>query len=221
MPLQLFSRGFLLLGLGFTGPVPARVAIELATLHVAGLTTAHGAGDETDAPYFLVSVIRPHAQSSFRLPASGHWRLAEDAVVAPTAVDLLELAPGDSARVVIAVLESEGAEPAPELASGAASARALSELGQPLLDPAGPALGTGLDGLSRAGVHRIGAVSLLVTNEGGTVWWRRMDCVQACAVLKGLPDGTGVALSMPTNGVYELTGAGGTYHLNLSLKAVN
>jgi hypothetical protein len=197
------------------------VAIELATLHVAGLTTPRGAGDETDAPFLLISVIRPHAQSTSHLPASGHWRLAEDAVVTPTAVDLLELAPGDSARVVIAVLESEGAEPAPELASGVTSAKALSELGQPLLDPAGPALGAGLDGLNQAGVHRVGAISLLVTNEGGTLWWRRMDCVQDCAVLMGIPDGTGTVLSAPTNGVYELTGAGGTYHLNLSLKAVN
>ena len=122
---------------------------------------------------------------------------------------------------MISVLESESAEPAPELAGGAASATALSELVQPLLDPAGPALGTGLDGLSRTGVHRIGAVSLLVTNEGGPLWWRRMDCVQDCAVLQGIPEGTGAPLAKPTNGVYELTGAGGTYHMNLSLKAVN
>ena len=151
MPFQSLSRGLLLLGLGFTAPALARVAIELATLHVAGLTTAHGAGDETDAPDFLISVIRPHGHGSAHLPASGHWRLAENAVVTPTAVDLLELAP----------------------------------------------------------------------NEGGTVWWRRMDCVQDCAVLQGIPNGTGAALSQPTSGVYELTGAGGIYHLNLSLKAVN
>lgn len=221
MPLTLIHPWILLLGLISTAPAPARVAIELATLHVAGLTTAHGAGDVADAPYFLISVIRPNAQSSAHLPANGHWRLAEDAVVTPTTVDLLELAPGDSARVVIAVLESEGTEPAPELAGGAASTRALSALMHPLLDPAGPALNTGLGGLNQAGVHRIGAVSLLVTNEGGTVWWRRMDCVLDCAVLQGIPSGTGAALSSPTNGVYELTGAGGTYHLNLSLSAVN
>jgi len=48
-----------------------------------------------------------------------------------------------------------------------------------------------------------------------------MDCVQDCAVLQGIPNGSGAALSQPTSGVCELTGAGGTYHLNLSLKAVN
>ena len=209
-----------LLGILSIDPAPGRVSIELATLHVAALTATRGAADNSDAPYFLVSVLRNGARTSAHFPAEGHWRLEENAIVRPTAMDVLELGPGDSARVVISVLESESTDLKPELDGATATTTALAGLSQPLLDPAGPALGTALGALTQAGAHRIGSVSLLLTNEGGSIWWRRMECIQDCAMLKGLAPQGGTSLTTATNGVFELTGAGGTYHLNLNLTAL-
>ncbi|MEO8634546.1 MAG: hypothetical protein ABI587_04620 [Gemmatimonadales bacterium] len=211
--------GLLLTSLLSTWPAPSRVAIELTTLHAATLTTSRGAGDSTDAPYFLVSVLGSHSHASSHLPASGHYRLAENAIVSPTPMEVLLLAPGDSARVVISVLESESAELTTELDGGVATTSGLSQLGRPFLDPASQILGSALNGLRQGGAHWLGSVSLLITNEGGTTWWRRMDCAEECAVLQGLPEGVeGVSLGKPARGVFELTGAGGTFHMQLSLK---
>jgi hypothetical protein len=67
-----------------------------------------------------------------------------------------------------------------------------------------------------SGAHWIGAVSLLLTNEGGSVFWRRLDCVASCKVLSApaaspLPAAAAQAFA----GVVELSGSGGTYHLAL------
>ena len=221
MLLHSLTAWLVLAGLLPVDPPPARISLELATLHVAGLTSARTADDKTDAPYLLVSVLRTGGRTSVRLPATGRWRLTEDAVVQPTVMDILELAPGDSARVVISVLESEATELAPEVAGATASTTALSAMAHPFLDPAGAAVAPVLVSLGQAGSRRIGVVSVLLTNEGGVTWWRRMECVEDCAVLKGLTPAAGASLATTTNGGFELNGAGGTYHLNLSLKAVN
>ena len=60
----------------------------------------------------------------------------------------------------------------------------------------------------------IGSANLLLTNDGGTTYWRSLECVATCRVLSGaaakpFPATGGVA------GVVELSGAGGTYHLQL------
>ena len=219
MPSLPVCAGLLLVSLLSPGPAPRRVAIDLTTLHAAALTTSRGAGDSTDAPYFLVSVLGSRSHSSSHLPASGHFRLAENAIVSPTPMEVLLLAPGDSARVVISVLESESAALAPELDGGVATTSGLSQLGRPLLDPASQTLAAALTGLQQGGAHWLGSVSLLITTEGGSIWWRRMDCAEDCTVLQGLPEGTeGVELGTPARGVFELTGSGGTFHLQLSLK---
>lgn len=199
-------------------PDPARVTIGLATLHAAALTTARGADDQSDAPFFLVSVVGSREQRSARLPTDARWGIALDGVVQLPELDRVELSPGDTVRVVISALEAAAGELATEAAAARASTLALAGLRQPLLDPAGPALGPVLAGLRGAGAHWLGSVSLLLTNEGGTVWWRRMDCAQDCTVLRGVPDGRGAELAGPVNGVYELQGAGGTYHMQLSIR---
>jgi hypothetical protein len=67
-----------------------------------------------------------------------------------------------------------------------------------------------------SGAQWIGAVSLLLTNEGGTVFWRRLDCVASCKVLTA-PATTALPTTpaQPFAGVVELSGSGGTYHLAL------
>jgi len=220
MPLPLLTPWLMLAGLLPTAAGPTRVSIDLATLHVAALTPSRGSGDVADSPFLLVSVLAPHERSGMHLPAVGHWLLAQNAIVAPTPIEVVDLSPGDSARVVISVLEGESAESAPESAGLSASTELLARLAHPMVDSAEPALEAALDGLVRGGAHWIGSVSLLFTNEGGKAYWRRMDCARDCAVLQGLPEGAaGIQLVRPTNGVYELTGEGGTYHMQLSVAA--
>lgn len=60
----------------------------------------------------------------------------------------------------------------------------------------------------------IGSANLLLANDGGTTYWRSLECVATCTVLSGagakaFPATGGVA------GVVELTGAGATYHMQL------
>ena len=199
-------------------PAPSHVSIGLATLHAAALTTARGSADQSDAPYFLVSVVGPRVSNSARLPAGARFGIVNNGIVQPTVLQQVDLDPGDSVRVVISVLEAESGDLAPETDAAKAVTLALSGLPRPLLDPAGPVLGPAVAGLQGAGAHWIGAVSLLLTNEGGSTFWRRMDCAQDCEVLQGLPGQGGAELKGPVNGVFELRGAGGTYHLQLSLR---
>ncbi len=49
----------------------------------------------------------------------------------------------------------------------------------------------------------------------------RAGRAQDCAGRQGLPNGAVVELSKPTNGAYEHTGAGGTDHMQLSLKSAS
>ncbi len=199
-------------------PAPSHVSIGLATLHAAALTTARGSADQSDAPYFLVSVVGPRVSNSARLPAGARFGIVNNGIVQPTVLQQVDLDPGDSVRVVISVLEAESGDLAPETDAAKAVTLALSGRSGPLLDPAGPVLGPAVAGLQGAGAHWIGAVSLLLTNEGGSTFWRRMDCAQDCEVLQGLPGQDGAALKGPVNGVFELRGAGGTYHMQLSLR---
>lgn len=67
-----------------------------------------------------------------------------------------------------------------------------------------------------SGANWLGSVSLLLTNEGGAVFWRRLDCVASCKVLSAPAITALPATASPAfAGVVELTGSGGTYHLAL------
>ena len=70
--------------------------------------------------------------------------------------------------------------------------------------------------LVKQGANWLGSVSLLVTNEGGAIYWRRLDCVMSCRVLTG-PATTALPATggQPFASTVELSGNGGTYHLAL------
>ena len=75
---------------------------------------------------------------------------------------------------------------------------------------------TALEGPANGETHTLGSVIVLVTNEGGNLFWRSTECVATCRLLTQpasaeLP----AANAAPLGSVAELTGNGGTYHLNL------
>ena len=77
------------------------------------------------------------------------------------------------------------------------------------------ALASALSPITNAGAHWIGSASLLVTNENGNVYWRALDCITTCKVLKGPAGALEPKGGRPMAGVVELSGDGGTYHLQL------
>lgn len=76
--------------------------------------------------------------------------------------------------------------------------------------------GDKVQGAAEDGAHRLGSAALLLTNEGGTAYWRALECVATCRVLSG---GAVTAFAAPggspVGGVVELSGSGGTYHMQL------
>jgi hypothetical protein len=70
--------------------------------------------------------------------------------------------------------------------------------------------------LVKQGANVVGSVSLLLTNEGGDVYWRRLDCVASCKVVQA-PAKTALPATngQPLGSTVELSGSGGTYHLAL------
>jgi len=71
-------------------------------------------------------------------------------------------------------------------------------------------------GAQVSGAHWLGSASLLITNEEGAIFWRRLECVASCRVLNA-PASTALpaTAAQPLAGVVELSGSGGTYHLAL------
>ena len=62
----------------------------------------------------------------------------------------------------------------------------------------------------------LGSAALLPTNEGGITYWRSLECVATCPVLEAPPSTPlGPLDAGPVSGVIELSGGGGTYHLQL------
>ena len=211
IPFWIIVAPAIALASGGTSAPPETVQLTIATLHAAALTTPRGAGDSTDAPLFVVEVIGAQGSSTSVLPDSGALSVRHDGAVGARPLTELSLAAGDSVQVMVSVLEntrkpaSPAAGSAPAVmrsggASGAAHADQASRLVAPLL---------------KDGAHWIGSVSLLLTNESGAIFWRRLDCVASCTVVQA-PAATALpAGPQPFSGVVELTGAGGTYHLAL------
>ena len=190
----------------------AAVHMTMATLHAAALTTPTGSGDTDDAPYLLVSVLGPGADSaSLHLPSTGHLSIhLDEALGAGPLVDL-SLQPGDSVRLLVSVLEGKPVRLPDETLAAASSTKAL---GQPPADRA-TALGTALAPVTQQGAHWIGSAALLITNENGAIYWRGLDCIATCKVLNPPAGADLVPGAKPVAGVVELTGGGGTYHLQL------
>jgi hypothetical protein len=62
----------------------------------------------------------------------------------------------------------------------------------------------------------LGSATLLLTNEGGTMYWRALECVETCKVLSGSAATNFAARGgRPVAGVVELSGSGATYHMQL------
>lgn len=181
--------------------------LTATTLHAAALTTARASGDTTDAPYVLVSISQGRSISaSLRLPSTGHLAIHLDEALGARPLTELTLSPGDSARLLVTVLEDPKVRAAEEATASDAGVAALRESGQARAQKVGEALAP----LVRHGAHWIGSAVLVVTNDGGTTRWRALECVATCRVLRG-PNG-----AAKDAGVVELTGAGGDYHLQLN-----
>ena len=190
---------------------PTKVQLTLATLHAAALTTARGARDTTDSPFIMVETTGRRAGSMFMIPETGIVSIRHDGAIPLRPLTDLTLAEGDSVEVLVSVLEH-------------ATVPTIADLR--VANPPAPRAGAAITQFEQAtrrvapllkdGAHWIGAVSLLLTNEGGSVYWRRLDCVAACKVLSGPATGALPASGgQPFAGLTELTGDGGTYHLAL------
>jgi hypothetical protein len=171
----------------------ATVQLNVRTMHAAALSTARSASDAVDAPYLLVSTLGPRdTRAASRLPAdSAHRMIRLDQALSPQPLSTLRLQPGDSVRVLVSLMEGDSRAGAADDAAANASITALAS----------------------ASAQRVTDLQL-VTNEGGKTYWRTLDCLASCKVLSR-PTSPELAAA-PTAGVLELTGAGATYHMQLS-----
>ncbi|HEY1951847.1 MAG TPA: hypothetical protein VGG76_03485 [Gemmatimonadaceae bacterium] len=188
------------------------VRLTVATLHAAALTQPRTAADSVDGPYFLVSIVGPGTKArALHLPAKGHLRIHQDQALGSSELVDLRLNPGDSARLLISVLEARSPRDAEEFAAAERSSTSLTEP-TAVRDSI---LSSALSPLTGKGAHWLGSAALVLTNEAGEVQWRGIQCVASCKVLSG---GASSPLSWsgkPASGVVELSGAGGIYHLQL------
>jgi hypothetical protein len=190
-----------------------KVRLTLATLHAAALTTPRAESDTVDGPYFLVSILGPQAKTeTMHLPETGHLMIHEDQALGARPLVDLSLEPGDSVRVLVSVLVGQKVAAADEAAAAAASTKAFSLPASARVD----ALASALAPITNEGARWLGSAAVLLTNEGGTTYWRALECVATCKVLSGAaatpfaePNGK------PVGGTVELSGSGGTYHMAL------
>jgi hypothetical protein len=193
-------------------PAPTEVRLSIATLHAAALTTARAAGDSTDSPFLLVSILGPRGSlHASPVPTTGELTIHLDEALGARPLTDLQLQPGDTVRLLVSVLEGTRVEQAEESKAVASSTKALSQNG----DARASLLASALSPITKAGAHWIGSASLLVTNEGGTAYWRALDCIATCKVVKAPAGALEPKGGHPVAGVVELSGNGGTYHLQL------
>jgi hypothetical protein len=190
-----------------------KLRLTLATLHAAALTTSRAGADSLDDPYFLVSILGPRTNTeTIHLPATGHLRIHRNEALGARPLAELSLEPGDTVRLLVSVLEGAKGRDADETAAAAASTIVLSQAST----ARAAMLSSALAPVTKDGAHWLGSATLLLTNEAGTAYWRALECVVTCKVLSG-----GVATPFPAQGaaplagVVELSGAGGTYHMQL------
>jgi hypothetical protein len=192
---------------------PTKLRLTLATLHAAALTAPRAATDSADGPYFLVSILGPRTKTeTIHLPTSGHLRIHQGEALGTRPLVDLSLEPGDTVQLLVSVLEGTKVHGSDESAAAAASTEALS---QPTAARAG-VVSSALAPVTKDGAHWLGSATLMLTNEQGTMYWRALECVATCKVLTG---GAATAFAAPSGapvvGVVELSGAGGTYHMQL------
>ena len=202
-------------------PAPSRAATKLeltiGTLHAAALTAPRNAVDSTDAPYILVSVLGPRTTSdAMRLPASGHLQIRLDQAIGARPLVNLSLEPGDSVRLLVSVLTNGKVEDAAERTAASAGTRALALAST----QRSAQVASALTPLTRTGARWLGSATLLVTNDAGTTYWRALECVATCTVLSGGGAAAIAPAAAPVVGVVQLSGAGGTYHMQLQGRQV-
>ena len=191
----------------------ATVRVTLATLHAAALTAPRAVTDSVDGPYILVSILGSRTKTAtIHLPATGHLTIHQDEALGARQLVDLNLEPGDSVRLLISVLEGKTVQASGEEAAAAASTKALS---QPNADRAAIVSSALTSVLAQNQAHWLGSATLLLTNEGGTTYWRALECVATCRVLSGSAAAAIPATGGHVSGVVELSGAGGTYHMQL------
>jgi hypothetical protein len=195
----------------FASPPPEKVQLTIATLHAAALTSTRAPGDSTDAPFFVLSVIGPHGSSASILPDSTPHIRRDEALGARPLTELT-LATGDSVQVLVSVLESATRQASDRAAIEGMTSKSRASSPSEAVDQSTRLIAP----LVKRGANLVGSVSLLLTNEGGEIYWRRLDCVASCKVLSGpattaLPAASGQSFGSTV----ELSGSGGTYHLAL------
>jgi hypothetical protein len=186
-----------------------KVQLTMATLHAAALTTSRAAGDSTDAPFIVMTISGLQPRLSAILPDSGRSSIRANQAVGAHSLTELTLAQGDSVQVLISVLENASAR-TPQAPSSAAAVKTSTASPSQQLDEATRLVAP----MVKDGAHWIGSASLLLTNEKGAIYWRRLDCVASCTVLTG-PAAAALPSTKGAPGVVELSGSGGTYHLAL------
>ncbi|MBI3789893.1 MAG: hypothetical protein HY275_03340 [Gemmatimonadetes bacterium] len=202
----------------------ATVTLDLATIHAQALTAARGKGDTTDAPFLLVSVVRDAAHTaSQHLPAAPHWTIVEDQALPSVPLTQLTLAPGDTVRVLLSLLEHDKVTLAEATRTGESATQHLTHAASPLGAPTDAQVASGLAPLVRKGAHWIGSATFLLTNEGGTLYWREFGCVHACAVVKNPGKASNEPLALAADAkaaaaVVELSGDKGTYHMQVTAR---
>lgn len=199
---------------------PARVELNMATLHAAALSKARTARDSADAPYLFVTVFGPgKANVSMQMPAaSQHWAIRQDEAKGAAPLTSISVEPGDSVRVLFTLLEADKVNATEETAV----AQSLTKLPNAMMSSA-TAIAPRLAPLTTLGAGWIGSATMLLTNEGGKTYWRALDCVSTCKVSNSpvksakeseLTAGATNALA----GVLELNGNAATYHLQVTAK---
>lgn len=192
---------------------PAKIHLTLATLHAANLTAPRAATDSVDEPYYLISIVGPHSQAeTIHLPTTGHLRIHRDEALGSRPLVDLSVAPGDTVRMLVSVLDGAKGRGSNEDAAASASTKAMSQSS----NGRAAALSSALAPVIKQGAHWLGSATLMVTNDGGTVYWRALECVATCSVLSGAsPSPFPAPTEKPLAGVVELSGSGATYHMQL------
>jgi hypothetical protein len=192
-------------------PSPAKVRLTIATLHAAALTGPRAQTDSVDDPYFLVSIVgRRGSASMLQLPAKGHLRIHQNEALGERPLTELSLGAGDSVRVIVSVL-SGAVHEAEEKAAADASTRALESGSSPLARQ----LTAAMSPITAAGARWLGSSELVIANDDGIVRWRALRCLVSCEVVSGEAAATLDETNAKQQGVVALSGAGGSYHMQL------
>lgn len=190
---------------------PAKVQFTLQTVHAAALTKARTSGDTKDEPYLLLSLAGPGTSvAGMPFPATEPLSIKLDEALPARTLLTRTLEDGESLRVLLSALEGPRGRASEEADAATAAVGVIRQAP----DERAEALASAIAPLTSKGANLLGAAILVVANEGGTLYWRTLECVATCSVLTA-PTATALQGNATNQGVLELTGAAGTYHFNL------